>query len=56
MIINNNKYIMIKNPAIIVDNGTRNIKAGLADGFEHSVYFPTVIGEPKSADIIISVD
>jgi len=47
---------MIKNPAIIIDNGTRNIKAGLADGFEHSVCFPTIIGEPKSVDMIIGVD
>lgn len=47
---------MIKNPAIIIDNGTKNIKVGLADGFENSVSFPTIIGEPKSADMIIGVD
>jgi actin-related protein len=47
---------MIKNPAIIIDNGTQTIKAGLADGFEHSVWFPSIIGEPKSADMIIGVD
>jgi actin-related protein len=47
---------MIKNPAIIIDNGTKSIKAGLADGFEYSVSFPTIIGEPKSMDMIIGVD
>lgn len=47
---------MTKNPAIVIDNGTLNLKAGFADTFEHSVCFPTVIGEPKSSDIILGVD
>ena len=50
------KYIMIKNPAIVIDSGTKSVKAGLADGFEYSVQFPTIIGEPKSADMILGVD
>jgi actin-related protein len=47
---------MIKNPAIIIDNGSKTIKAGLSDGFEYSVSFPSIIGEPKQADMIIGVD
>lgn len=47
---------MIKIPAIIIDNGTQTIKAGLSDGYEPSVNFPSIIGEPKSADMIIGVD
>lgn len=47
---------MYKNPAIIIDNGTLNIKAGISDEFEPSAIFPSIIGEPKSADMIIGVD
>ena len=47
---------MNRKPAIVIDNGYQSIKAGLSDEFEFSVWFPTLIGEPKSPDMIIGVD
>ena len=34
-------------PAVVIDNGTGMIKAGIAGDEAPKVYFPTVVGTPK---------
>ena len=34
-------------PAVVIDNGTGMIKAGIAGDEAPKVYFPTVVGYPK---------
>ena len=47
---------MSKNLPIIFDNGSGYFKAGFAEDFNCSVYFPTVVGTPKSSNLMIGMD
>lgn len=47
---------MNKNQTIIIDTGSYKTKIGYQDELYPSVIMPTIIGEPKSQDIIIGVD
>lgn len=47
---------MNKNQTIIIDTGSYQTKIGYQDELYPSVIMPTIIGEPKSQDIIIGVD
>ena len=39
--------MMEDKPAVVIDNGTGMIKAGIAGDEAPKVYFPTVVGYPK---------
>lgn len=43
-------------PAVVIDNGTGMIKAGIAGDEAPKVYFPTVVGKPKFEQLVGSDD
>ena len=43
-------------PAIIIDNGTGMIKAGIAGDVAPRSYFPSLVGSPKMPGIMVGID
>ena len=37
----------IENPAVVIDNGSGMIKAGIAGDDAPRTYFPSIVGRPK---------
>jgi actin len=44
------------NPAVIIDNGSGMIKAGIAGDDAPRTYFPSIVGRPKMPGIMVGID
>ena len=44
------------NPAIIIDNGSGMMKAGIAGDDAPRTYFPSIFGRPKMPGIMVGID
>jgi actin len=47
---------MDDNLALIIDNGSGYIKAGIAGDDAPKTYFPTLIGRPKQPGMMVGMD
>jgi len=44
------------NPAVVIDNGSGMIKAGIASDDAPRSYFPSIVGRPKMQGIMVGID
>jgi len=45
-----------QNQAVIIDNGSGMIKAGIAGDDAPRTYFPSIVGRPKMQGIMVGID
>ena len=43
-------------PAVVIDNGSGMIKAGIAGDDAPRTYFPSIVGRPKMPGIMVGID
>ena len=45
-----------QHPAVVIDNGSGMIKAGIAGDDAPRTYFPSIVGRPKMQGIMVGID